>query len=82
MLKEAVRVILGLAEQGVTVFHNPDYGIMLAGANNDSPLPDMKYMDEVYALHNEIAMVFAIKSIGRNAESFAKSKSILERMIK
>lgn len=79
-LKAADQVVRKLAERGITVFHNPSYGIMLMGARPDSPSPDMRDMDEAYALHNEIAMLFAIQSVSKIAQSMAGSRALLQRL--
>lgn len=77
LLKDAARIVDKLSERGITVFHNPRYGIMLMGARHDSPMPGKTDMNEAYALHNEIAMLFAVQSVAKVAQSMSACKSIL-----
>ena len=79
MLFEAKRVIHKLSERGITVFHNPTYGIMLmgTGVGPESSSPSTQAMNEAYALHNEIAMLFAIQSVSKTAQSMSVCNKIL-----
>jgi len=72
LLEEAEQVVTELAERGITVFHNPSFGIMLIGESLASPVPCKNDMDRAYALHAEIAMLFAIRSIKNMATSFTQ----------
>lgn len=69
LIKEAEEVLARLSAQGITVFHNPTYGIMLMGARPDSPVPGRKDMDTAYALHNEISMLFAMQTLAQVVSS-------------
>lgn len=78
LLEEAEQVVTELADRGITVFHNPSFGIMLIGESLASPVPCKNDMDRAYALHAEIAMLFAIRSIKNMSTSFSQAQGIMQ----
>lgn len=75
---QAKALLEELHRKGVEVFYSPT-SLMITGADKQS-LPSCSSMDEVFPLHHEIGLLFALQTISKHYSSMGMISEMISGM--